>query len=56
MTKHDNFLADAVRPKHKQMGYVEGFKFGVGFFLAALFIALILAGLTFGIVVAFHLH
>jgi hypothetical protein len=56
MTNHDNFLADAVRPKHKQLGYFDGFKFGVGFFIAGLFIALILAGLTYGVILALHLH
>ena len=56
MKNHDNFLADAVRPKNKQIGYIDGFKFGVGFFLAGLFLAVILGGLSFAIVMLLHLH
>lgn len=57
MPKHDNFLADAINAKdNKRTGYVDGFRFGFGFFIAGLFVALLVSGLTWGIVVAFNLH
>jgi hypothetical protein len=57
MTKpHDNFLAEAIAPRHKHISYQDGFRFGIGFFIAQLLTALILAGLTWGIIILFHLH
>ena len=57
MPKHDNFLADAINPNQaRRVGYLDGFRFGFGFFISGLFISLILGGLTWGIIAAFHLH
>jgi hypothetical protein len=57
LPKTDNFLADAVRPKTgSRLSYRDGFRFGVGFFIANLFLLLILGGMATGIVLAFHLH
>ncbi|HEX3082075.1 MAG TPA: hypothetical protein VHQ86_02375 [Candidatus Saccharimonadia bacterium] len=53
--KHDNFLADAVHTKQRHLGYMDGFRFGFGFFVAGLVIALILAGLAWAIMVVFKL-
>ena len=56
-TKHDNFLADAInKPRERSLGYLDGFRFGFGFFMAGLFAALILGGLTWGVVALLHLH
>jgi hypothetical protein len=49
--KHDNFLADAVKPaRSKHIGYLDGFRFGFGFFTAGLLVTLILAGLSWAMV------
>lgn len=44
--KHDQFLAEAVNPKHKHLSYQDGFRFGVGFFIGNLLLAVLLGGLT----------
>jgi hypothetical protein len=56
--QHDNFLADAVKPKagSKQLGYLDGFRFGFGFCIAALLVALIIGGLTWAVIVLLHLQ
>jgi hypothetical protein len=55
--KRDNFLADAVAPaRQKGTSYLDGFRFGFGFFIAGLLVALIVAGISWGIIVAFNLH
>jgi hypothetical protein len=53
----DNFLAEAVHGKKRadSIGYVDGFRFGFGFFIAGLLIALILGGGAWGVVVLLHL-
>jgi hypothetical protein len=38
------------------LSYRDGFRFGVGFFIANLFLLLILGRMATGIVLAFHLH
>ncbi len=56
-SKHDNFLADAIRPPRGQrLGYLDGFRFGLGFFIAGLFITLIVAGLGWAAIVLLHLQ
>jgi hypothetical protein len=55
-SKHDNFLADTIKPRGRRLGYLDGFRFGFGFFIAGLLIAVILAGLTWALIVAFKLH
>ena len=52
----DNFLVDAVRPLSKALSIGDGFKFGLGFITAGLLMGLIIAGLTWAIVLAFKLH
>ena len=58
----DNFLSEAVRPpRHRRgadraLGYIDGFRFGIGFFIANLLMFLILGGLTWVLVLALHLH
>ena len=42
----NNFLADAVGSRDRNISYTDGFRFGLGFMLAVLFITLILGGLT----------
>jgi len=57
-SKHDTFLADAVRPPQERtgrLGYLDGFRFGFGFFISGLLIALILGGLAWGVVAVMHL-
>jgi hypothetical protein len=40
--KQDNFLADVGRPKRPRLGYVDGFRFGLGFFVAGLLLIVII--------------
>lgn len=47
-SKHDHFLADAVKPRSNSLGYLDGFRFGVGFFVSGLLLVLITAGLAWG--------
>ena len=58
--KHDNFLIDAVKPKprppHTSLGYVDGFRFGFGFFIAGLVVAIILGILAWGAVAVLNLR
>ena len=56
--KHDNFLADAITAKETKphISYWDGFRFGVGFFLSGVVMSLILGGLAWAIVAAFHMH
>ena len=56
MAKHDNFLADAIKPQQKRLGYMDGFRFGFGFFISGLFITVVLAALAWGIMLALHLN
>jgi hypothetical protein len=56
MEKHDNFLADIKVAKKPRVSYVDGFRFGFGFFLAGLFLALILGLLTWGAILLLHMH
>ena len=61
MPKSDTFLVDAIGPKSKAkpqpgLSYVDGFRFGFGFFIAGLLIAVILGALAAALVFAFHLH
>ena len=53
---HDNFLADAIRPRGRELGYLDGFRFGFGFFIAGLLIALLLGGLCWGAITIMNLH
>jgi hypothetical protein len=50
---HDNFLADAIGPKDKQISYFDGFRFGLGFFLSGLLVSLIIGGIAWGVIAAF---
>jgi len=60
--KPDKFLLDAVRPKHHRpphpgaLTYVDGFRFGFGFFIAGLVLMLILGALAWAAAVLLHLH
>jgi hypothetical protein len=54
--KHDNFLADAIIDRDQRvLGYLDGFRFGVGFFVAGVLLSLILGVLTWGLVAALRL-
>ncbi len=54
---HDHFLADAIKPtRTKQLSFFDGFRFGLGFFIATLLCLLIIAAITWGFMMAFHLH
>jgi len=55
MPRHDNFLADTVKARQPHITYQDGLRFGFGFFIAGLVIALVISGLTWGIVTVFHL-
>jgi len=47
--KPDTFLIDAVKrpqPPLTRLGYLDGFRFGFGFFIAGLLVALILSLLS----------
>jgi hypothetical protein len=55
-TRPDNFLAEAVKSKPVRLSYFDGFRFGIGFFVANLLMLLILGALAWGVVLAFHLH
>ena len=58
--KHDHFLADAIKPPKARpttrVGYLDGFRFGLGFFVANLLALVVLGGLTCAIIFALHLH
>jgi hypothetical protein len=56
--KHDHFMVDALKPKARlrHMGYLDGFRFGFGFFVSGVLVALILGLLSAAIVAVFHLH
>ena len=56
MPKHDNFLADAINSRDKRIGYTDGFRFGFGFFVAGLFVVLLVGGIAWGIVAALNIH
>jgi hypothetical protein len=53
---HDNFLADAVGSKIKHISYQDGFRFGVGFFVGTVAMAVVLGGLTWGLTLLLHVH
>jgi hypothetical protein len=55
-SKHDNFLADAVKAKDQRLGYLDGLRFGLGFFMAGLITTVILGGLSWAVIVSLHLH
>lgn len=53
--QQDNFLVEAVHGKDRgRIGYVDGFRFGFGFFIAGLLIAIILGGGTWAAVTFLH--
>jgi hypothetical protein len=54
--KSDTFLADAVKPKPVRLSYFDGFRFGIGFFIANLLMLVILGGLTWALASALHLR
>ena len=54
--KHDNFLADVVKPNQRRVGYMDGFRFGFGFFVSGLLVAVVLGGLSWGIYAAMQAH
>ena len=54
MPKHDNFLADSVKPRQRHIGYLDGLRFGFGFFISGLILALILGGMSWGIIALMH--
>lgn len=59
--KHDNFLVDAVKPKPRPprpggLTYADGFRFGFGFFIAALVVSILLGGISWAAVALLHLN
>jgi hypothetical protein len=53
--KHDNFLADSIKPRLRNLGYMDGFRFGFGFFIAGLVIILVIGGLAWAAISFLHL-
>jgi hypothetical protein len=57
LPKHDNFLADAIHPRSSaRITYMDGFRFGLGFFAAGLLVFIVLGGLTWGLIAGLNLH
>lgn len=58
MPKAEPFLADIARSKikTKALTYQDGLRFGIGFAVGNLLILLVLGALTWGIILALHLH
>jgi hypothetical protein len=56
--KKDNFLSDlgsnGTKPGRPGLSMTDGFRFGFGFTIGFLFVALILSGLTWGIFLGLH--
>jgi hypothetical protein len=60
MPKSDTFLVDAIGPKSKVkpqggLSYVDGFRFGFGFFIAGLLITTILGGCVWAAILLLHI-
>ena len=58
MPKAEPFLSDIARSKvkTKTLTYQDGLRFGLGFAIGNLLIAVLLGGLAWGLVLALHLH
>jgi hypothetical protein len=58
--KHDSFLVDAIKPpsrdRTQRVSYLDGFRFGFGFFISGLLISIVLGAIAWGLVAALHLH
>jgi len=58
--KHDSFLVDAIKPprsdRTQRVSYLDGFRFGFGFFISGLLISIILGAIGWGVVASLHLH
>jgi hypothetical protein len=53
--KHDTFLADSIKPRQRNLGYMDGFRFGFGFFISGLVIVLVIGGLSWGVITLLHI-
>jgi hypothetical protein len=49
ITKHDNFLADAVK-REGRLTYMDGFRFGLGLMVAHLLVAVVVGSIACGVV------
>ena len=58
MAKHDNFLADEIRPKKPRptITYMDGFRFGLGATIAVLLVVLTIGLVSWGIIAALNIH
>jgi hypothetical protein len=56
--KHDSFLVDAIKPPRdrQRVSYLDGFRFGFGFFIAGLLISIVLGAIAWGVLASLHLH
>ncbi len=54
-SSRENFLADAVSPRGRQLTYADGFRFGLGFVVASLLVWLVLGGLTWAVILLLKL-
>jgi hypothetical protein len=56
MPKHDTFLADSIKPRPtlKRLGYLDGFRFGFGFFISGLLIILVIGGVSWAAILLLH--
>jgi hypothetical protein len=54
--KSDNFLSEAIKSTKPRFSYWDGFRFGVGFFIAGLLMTLLLSAITWGLVLALRLR
>lgn len=51
----ENFLAEAVGARQRRLTYMDGFRLGLGFMVAVLFVVLVLGGLIWAAVALLHL-
>jgi hypothetical protein len=55
--KQDNFLADALSDRDQRaVGYLDGFRFGFGFFISGVLVSVLLGGLAWGLVAVLRPH
>jgi hypothetical protein len=55
--KQDNFLAEALSDRDQRaVGYLDGFRFGFGFFVSGILVSLLLGGLTWAVVALAHVR
>jgi hypothetical protein len=53
--KSDNFLADIVKPKFRGLTVGDGIRFGLGFIIGQLIIALLIGGAVYALIITLHI-